>query len=136
MFKQILIANRGESALRIILACRELGQQETQVGVELLQVTVLVGNDLRQEAIEVAAACRPDVVLLDKTMPKRNGVEATAVIRRERKQTVIIGLCTTPDPYAVDAFLKAGAAAVIVKDRFNELYPTIQRVCGERLLAA
>jgi DNA-binding NarL/FixJ family response regulator len=69
-----------------------------------------------QEAVEVAAACRPDVVLLDKTMPKMNGIEATAVIRKERKQTVIIGLCTTPDPYAVDAFLKAGAAAVISKD--------------------
>jgi DNA-binding NarL/FixJ family response regulator len=69
-----------------------------------------------QEAIELAAACQPDVVLLDKTMPKVNGVEATAVIRKERQQTVIIGLCTAPDPYSVDAFLKAGAAAVISKD--------------------
>jgi DNA-binding NarL/FixJ family response regulator len=81
-----------------------------------------------REAVEMAADCKPDVVLLDKTMPKMNGIEAAVAIKKERTETVIIGLCTTDDAYTVEAFMKAGAAAVVNKDRVDELYPTIQGV--------
>ena len=77
-----------------------------------------------------ASACQPDVVLLDTRMPKLNGMQAASVIKKKRKETVIIGLCINRDAYTVDAFLKAGAAAVVSKDRIDDLYLTIQQACG------
>src|SRR4030095_16496620 len=80
-------------------------------------------------AVHMTIACKPDVVLLDKTMQKMNGIEAALAIKNERRETAIIGLCTTEDAYTVEAFMKAGASAVVIKDRVDELYATIQRVC-------
>jgi hypothetical protein len=44
------------------------------------------------------------------------------------EETIIIGLCTIPDTYSTDGFLKAGALAVLLRidhlhPRFNELFP-------------
>ena len=82
------------------------------------------------QAVEMASACQPDVVLLDTRMPKLNGIEAASVIKKERKETVIIGLCINRDAYTVAAFLKAGATAVVSKDRIDDLYLTIKQACA------
>ena len=80
----------------------------------------------------MAADCKPDVVRLDKTMPKMNGIEAAVAIKKERPETVIIGLCTTDDAYTVEAFMKAGAAAVVNKDRVDELVSHHSRSLGKK----
>ena len=82
------------------------------------------------QAVEMALACQADVVLLDTRMPKLNGMEAASLIKKKRKETVIIGLCINRDAYTVEAFLKAGAAAVVSKDRIEDLYLSIQQTCG------
>jgi DNA-binding NarL/FixJ family response regulator len=85
-----------------------------------------------KQAIELVADCRPDLILMDSNMPKMSGIEATSVIRKSWKNTMIIGLCVDQNPYTTDAFLKAGALAVMSKDRFDHLHPTIQRACANR----
>jgi DNA-binding NarL/FixJ family response regulator len=86
------------------------------------------------EAIQMVAACRPDVILMDLNMPKRNGIEAAQEIKKAWKEAVIIGVCAVRDKYIVDTFLKAGAKAVISKDSFvQELYSTIQEACDKKL---
>ena len=86
------------------------------------------------EAIQMVTACRPDVILMDLNMPKRNGIEAAQEIKKAWKEAVIIGVCAVRDKYIVDTFLKAGAEAVISKDSFvQELYPTIQETCEKKL---
>lgn len=82
-----------------------------------------------KQAIEMAESCRPDIVLMDINMPRMNGIEAAGISKKRRQETVIIGLCVVQDAYIVDAFLKAGATAVISKDRFDDLYSTLQRAC-------
>ena len=83
-----------------------------------------------QEALELVATCQPDVILMDISMPKMNGIEATSVIKKSWNEAVIIGLCSYQDAYTIDALMRAGASAVLSKDRLDQLYPTIHRACG------
>ena len=85
-----------------------------------------------QQAFELIASCQPDVILMDINMPKMNGIEATALIKRSWKEVIIIGLCAVEDPHNMDAILKAGAIAVVSKHHVNDLYSTIQRACVKR----
>jgi DNA-binding NarL/FixJ family response regulator len=85
-----------------------------------------------QHAIELLASCQPDVILMDINMPRMNGIEATALIKKSLKETIIIGLCAVEDPHKTDAILNAGAVAVIPKHHLNDLYPAIQRACVNR----
>lgn len=81
-----------------------------------------------KKAIEFIASCPPHVVLLDLNMPCMNGIEAATIIKASWPQITLIGLCLVQDRYTMEAFLKAGALAVISKsDALKELYPTIHR---------
>ena len=88
-----------------------------------------------EEAIQRVASCQPDIILLDIRMPKMNGIEAANVIRKSYKDTVIIGLCLVDDTYTTEAFLKAGALAVVSKAYPDDLHFTIQRACVKRMAA-
>jgi DNA-binding NarL/FixJ family response regulator len=67
------------------------------------------------EAVEMAGRLRPDVVLLDVTMPGLDGLEAARRIRRNLPQAQVVVLTT----HAIDAvdeeFRRAGALAVVSK---------------------
>jgi DNA-binding NarL/FixJ family response regulator len=85
-----------------------------------------------EEAIIQVASCQPDIILMDINMPNMNGIQATTIIKKSPTDTPIIGLCLVEDTYAIEAFLKAGALAVVSKERLDDLYPTIQRACAHR----
>jgi DNA-binding NarL/FixJ family response regulator len=85
-----------------------------------------------EEAIISVASCQPEIILMDINMPRMNGIEATAIIKKSRKEAAIIGLCMIHDTYAIEAFLKAGALAVVSKDRLDDLHSTIRRACAQR----
>jgi DNA-binding NarL/FixJ family response regulator len=85
-----------------------------------------------KEAIDLVAACHPDVVLLDINMSKINGVEAARLIKRSWASTVVLGLSINRDAYVLDAFLRAGGVAVIPKESIDELVPTVRRACPEK----
>ena len=87
-----------------------------------------------KQAVEQVTVCQPDVILRDYSMPMMNGIEAARLIKQSWQETVIIGLCTVQDTYITDAFLKAGAIAVICKDRIDHLHSTIQRAFPIRAL--
>jgi DNA-binding NarL/FixJ family response regulator len=88
-----------------------------------------------EEAIIQVASCQPEIIVMDINMPRMNGIQATNIIKKSPRDTAIIGLCMVHDTYAVEAFLKAGALAVVSKERLDDLYPTIQRACIHKDLA-
>jgi DNA-binding NarL/FixJ family response regulator len=85
-----------------------------------------------EEAIIRVASCQPDLILMDINMPRMNGIQATTIIKKSPREISIIGLCMVCDTYAIEAFLKAGALAVVSKERLDDLYSTIQRACAHR----
>jgi DNA-binding NarL/FixJ family response regulator len=84
-----------------------------------------------QEAIQRVASCQPDVILMDLNMPAMNGIDASSEIKKSWKETIIIGMVAGADPESIDAFMKAGASAVISKDKFGDLFLTIRRACRD-----
>lgn len=85
-----------------------------------------------EEAIIQATSCHPDIILMDIDMPRMDGIQATTVIKKSRREMAIIGLCLVHDTYTVEAFLKAGGLAVVSKDRLTDLRSTLQRACIAR----
>ncbi len=69
-----------------------------------------------REALEFVATHRPDVVLMDLTMPELNGLDATARIRREFSEVRVLILSMHGDEEYVTQSLRAGANGYLLKD--------------------
>ena len=92
-----------------------------------------------QEAVEVVAATRPDVVLMDVRMPVMDGLEATRRITSSPVGGSVRVLMLTTfdlDEYVFDA-LRSGASGFLLKDTPpEELLAAIRIIAeGESLLA-
>ncbi|MFE5329581.1 response regulator [Embleya sp. NPDC056575] len=83
-------------------------------GLPDLEVVGEAGTGTR--AVELAAALRPDVVVMDIRMPGMDGIEATRIITAECPATRVLVLTTFDDDENVYGALRAGAAGFLVKD--------------------
>jgi DNA-binding NarL/FixJ family response regulator len=69
-----------------------------------------------REAVEMAEACDPDVVIMDLAMPGLNGIEATRRITARSPRTAVVILSMHADESYILRSLKAGARAYLLKD--------------------
>jgi two-component system nitrate/nitrite response regulator NarL len=68
------------------------------------------------EAISLARATMPDVILMDIDMPRCDGLEATRQIKRELPHTKIVMLTVMDDDGIVFEAVKSGAQGYLLKD--------------------
>lgn len=68
-----------------------------------------------QQAIERSAALRPDVVVMDVSMPGLGGLEATLEIKKAQPDVRVLVLTQYEDPEYVRRFLKAGVSGYVLK---------------------
>ena len=69
-----------------------------------------------REAISEARKLRPDIVVMDVSMPELNGIEGTRQICDELTSTKVIGLSMHKDAVYVREILRAGARGYLLKD--------------------
>ena len=81
---------------------------------EGIEVVGQAGNG--EEAVQLAAQVRPDVVLMDLSMPVVDGVEATRRVLAELPETKIVVLTSFSDRERVADALQAGAVGYLLKD--------------------
>jgi DNA-binding NarL/FixJ family response regulator len=76
-------------------------------------VVGVVGDGLA--LVKAAEELRPDLIVVDVSMPLLNGIEATRQIRATNQQTKIVFLSMHPDLVYVSEALQAGASAYVLK---------------------
>jgi len=69
-----------------------------------------------EEAVNVAMQLKPDVVVMDLSMPVMDGVEATRLIRKALPETRVLILTTYSTSIDVARAMEAGASGALVKD--------------------
>jgi len=84
-----------------------------------------------RKAVQLAQEKKPDVVVMDVSMPDLNGMEATTQIIESLPKTRIIALSMHSDKRFVMGMLRAGAAGYLLKDcASQELANAIAQVAG------
>jgi PAS domain S-box-containing protein len=73
------------------------------------------------EAVRKAKEVKPNVILMDISMPRMDGIEATRIIHTENPSIRIIGLSMHDRPEQADMILDAGAAAFCSKSNSSDL---------------
>jgi NarL family two-component system response regulator LiaR len=90
----------------------------------------LVGEAIEGvEAVEKASSLRPDVILLDMVMPRKDGVQAIAEIKQENPEARILVLTSFSEGEKALPAIKAGALGYLLKDSApHELLQAISNV--------
>lgn len=112
----------GGDMIRVVIAD---DQRVTRDGLALLvglnegmAVVALAGNG--EEAVAAALEHRPDVVLMDLSMPVMDGIAATAALAEQLPGTPVLVLSTYADDASIFPALRAGAKGYLTKDVGSE----------------
>src|SRR5688572_20413621 len=107
-------------ALKLLLS----GQPDLQVVGEAVD---------GQQAIDAAVALKPDVLLMDVSMPGLNGLQATAAVRQRAPGVKVLTLTRHAEESYLGELLRAGAAGYALKQSSSaELINAIRTVASGR----
>ncbi|HEX9653059.1 MAG TPA: response regulator transcription factor [bacterium] len=90
-----------------------------------------------EQAIHLAAKCHPDILLLDITMPKVTGIEATRLIKKSHPDTKVLILTVHEEAEYIREIIMAGANGYVLKTADSkEIFAAVQAVAaGEQFFS-
>jgi DNA-binding NarL/FixJ family response regulator len=89
------------------------------------------------EAIEKVETLRPDVVVLDVTMPRMNGIEACRIIKQKNPGLEILFVTQHDSPQMMREALNAGARGYVVKSNLaRDLVEAVEAVSQHKEFTA
>jgi DNA-binding NarL/FixJ family response regulator len=81
------------------------------------------------EAVRVAIETKPDLVLLDIHMPKRDGLETIKILKQELPETEVVMLTVSDDEEDLFEAIKAGAKGYLLKNLHpQQLYAVLEGI--------
>ena len=88
------------------------------------------------EAIELVGELHPDLVLMDMSMPRMDGMTAVREIKKRWPKTLVMAFTIHKSPEYVFATLIAGADGYIPKDTpWTEIFASIENILkGEQVI--
>lgn len=122
--------------IRVLLADdHELMRQGVRNLLELYPDLEICGEAKDgQEAVEKALECQPDVAMLDLSMPKMGGLEATRQIREVLPETEVLILTAHDTNVLVREVLNAGARGYVLKsDNSTQIVDAVKAIAQHNL---
>jgi DNA-binding NarL/FixJ family response regulator len=118
--------------LRIVIADDSLVIREElqKVLLSIAGLTIVGVATDGDVALSLAQTTNPDVLILDMSMPRLNGLQVLQEIRKKDNSMTIIMFSADPALILQDACLKAGANFYLSKSQFNELATICQDLRG------
>ncbi len=84
-----------------------------------------------EQARMIARQSRPDVIIMDISLPKLNGIEAAKLIKAEAPGIAILMVSANNSPFYIQEALKAGAAGFLLKEAsLKEIISAVRLVCS------
>ena len=86
-----------------------------------------------QAAVEKAKQLKPDIVIMDLTMPRMNGFEATLQIKKQNQEVMVLALTMHENDSYFFQVLNAGASGYFVKGGSSSELKIGRASCRERV---
>ncbi|HEX7167531.1 MAG TPA: response regulator transcription factor [Acidimicrobiales bacterium] len=107
----------GPSAVRLLIVDdHTMVRQSMRRAMETEGFEIVAEAGDGEEAVRLAGEHRPDVVLMDVSMPVLDGVEATRLVREQSPTSQVVMLTMHADADVVRRALQAGAVGYLTKD--------------------
>ncbi len=112
------LAGKGDSeVIRVLFVDDHEVMRQGLIRLLAAQPDIEAAGEARdgREAVEKALGLKPDVILMDVSMPEMDGIEATRRIKNELPDVRVIGLSMFEDEHISRVMREAGAEAFVTK---------------------
>ena len=117
--------------IRILLADDHGAVREAMKNLVEKETDIIIAGEAYSGIVtrQKAKLLKPDIILMDISMPDLNGMAAAHLIKEENPKIRIIGLSVYCEKQYILGMLRAGAEGYLVKsDRFRNIISAISRI--------
>ena len=119
--------------LRLLVAEDHAGIRAKVVRTLEVEYSVIGAVGDGQEMLDVESRFKPDIVILDISMPTINGIEAATRLRQRGSEAKIVFLTVHQEPDYLKAAMATGAFGYVIKGRLaNDLRLAVREAMAGR----